>query len=246
MARVLITSYLLDYMLTASIQNHKRREKALKTIDLVDKNYAIEAKVHEAEIQYAASQAQIASVLAEFNLYKSRHTHRENVDKDVESHSESNEEIGSIESSEEEDDDSNSSDTDDGMEEDGPSLIRGGSDSRTLYAQDKFNLCREISVLECTSRPRVAIGVLPTEYSGLLPLTRDPSSSISTISTQQGVSSSHQGILCTSARTISEITMHYLHLGQLLYSTSSPSPQNHESSPRKSDVRYPSGRGAFP
>ena len=67
------------------------------------------------------------------------------------------------------------------MEEDGPSLIRGGSDSRTLYTQDKFNLCREISVLECTSRPKVAIGVLPTEYSGLLLLPQDPSSSISTI-----------------------------------------------------------------
>ena len=54
----------------ASIRNHKRREKALKNIDLVDKNYALEAKVHGAEKQYAASQAQIASVLAEFNLYK--------------------------------------------------------------------------------------------------------------------------------------------------------------------------------
>ena len=62
----------------ASIRNHKRRFFALKTINLVDKNYALEAKVHEAEKQYAASQAQIASVLAEFNLYKSRHTQRGN------------------------------------------------------------------------------------------------------------------------------------------------------------------------
>ena len=58
----------------ASIRHHKRRVKALKTIDLVDKNYALEAKVHESELQYAASQAQIAQVLVEFNLYKSRHT----------------------------------------------------------------------------------------------------------------------------------------------------------------------------
>ena len=230
----------------ASIQNHKRREKALKTIDLVDKNYALKAKVHEAEKQYAASQAQIASVLAEFNQYKSQYTHQENVDKDEEDHSESNEEIGSIESSEKEDDDSNSSDTADCMEEDGPSLIRGGSDSRTLYAQDKFNLCSEISVLERTSRPKEIIGVLPTECSGLLPLPQHPSSSISTLSTQQGFSNHHQGIPCTSASSISEITMHYLQPGQLNYSTSPPSPQNQESSPCKSDDRYQSGRGAFP
>ena len=75
----------------------------------------------------------------------------------MESHNKSNEEIGSIKSSEEEDDDSNSSDTDDGMEEDGPSLIRGGSDSRTLYTQDKFNLsgryqCWNVALgLECPS-----------------------------------------------------------------------------------------------
>jgi hypothetical protein len=230
----------------ASIRNHKLREKALKAIDLVDKNYALEAKVYEAEKQYAASQAQIASVLAEFNLYKSRHTkHRENIDKEEVSHSTSNEEIGSIELSEEEEDHSNSSDTDDGMEEDGPSLIRGGLDLRTLYAQDKFNLCRKRSVLEGTSRPRVPINVLPPEYSGKLPLTQAPSSSISTTSTQ-GVGSSHQGILCTSTSTISDITMHFLQPGQLHYSTSPPSPQNLESSPRKSDDRYPSGRGAFP
>jgi hypothetical protein len=215
----------------ASIRNHKRREKALKAIDLVDKNYALEAKVYEAEKQYAASQAQIASVLAEFNLYKSQHTkHRENIDKEEVSHSTSNEGVGSIELSEEEEDDSNSSDTDDGMEEDdGPSLIRGGSDLPTLYAQDKFNLCRRRSVMEGTS----------------LPLTRAPSSSISTTSTQD-VGSSHQGVLCTSASTISDITMHFLQPGQLYYSTSPPSPQNQESSPRKSDDRYPSGRGAFP
>ena len=215
----------------ASIRNHKRREKALKAIDLVDKNYALEAKVYEAEKQYAASQAQIASVLAEFNLYKSQHTkHRENIDKEEVSHSTSNEGVGSIELSEEEEDDSNSSDTDDGMEEDdGPSLIRGGSDLPTLYAQDKFNLCRRRSVMEGTS----------------LPLTRAPSSSISTTSTQ-GVGSSHQGVLCTSTSTTSDITVHFLQPGQLYYSTSPPSPQNQESSPRKSDDRYPSGRGAFP
>jgi hypothetical protein len=115
------------------------------------------------------------------------------------------------------------------MGEDGPSHIRGGSDSRILYAQDKFNLCRRRSVMEGTS----------------LPLTRAPSSSISTTSTQ-GVGSSHQGVLCTSTSTISDITMHFLQPGQLYYSTSPPSPQNQESSPRKSDDRYPSGRGAFP
>jgi len=230
----------------ASIRNHKRREKALKNIDLVEKNYALEAKVHEAEKQYAASQAQIASVLAEFNLYKSQNTkHRKNMDKEELSHNTSNEELGSIKSSDEEEDDSGSSSTDDSMGEDGPSLIQGGSDLRTLYAQDKFNLCREISVLEGASRPRVPISVLPTGYSGKLPPTRPPSSSISTISTQ-GFGSSHQGILCTSTSTISDITMHFLQPGQLHYSTSPPSPQNRESSPRKSDDRYPSGRGAFP
>ena len=131
------------------------------------------------------------------------------------------------------------------MGEIGPSLIRGGSDSRALYAQDKLKHYREISVLEGTSRPRSALNVLPIEYSGLLPLTRDLSSSISTISTQ-GVRSFHQGILCTSESTISEITMHYLQPGQLNYSTSPPSPQNQELSPRKNDDRYQSGRGAFP
>jgi hypothetical protein len=231
----------------ASIRNHKRREKALKTIDLVDKNYSLEAKVHEAEKQFAASQAQIASVLAEFNLYKSQHTkHRGNIDKDKVSHSTSNEEIDSIESSEEEEEHSDSSrDTDNGMEEDGPSLIRGGSDLRTLYAQDKFNLCREISVLEGSSRPRVPINILLPEHYGKLPLTIAPPSSLSTTSTQ-GFVSSHQGIPCTPTSTISDITMHFLQPGQLHYSTSPPSPQNQESSPRKSDDRYSSGRGAFP
>jgi hypothetical protein len=60
------------------------------------------------------------------------------------------------------------------MGEDVRSLIQGGSDLRTLYAQDKFNLCREISVLEGTTRPRVPINVLPPEYSGKLLLTRAP------------------------------------------------------------------------
>jgi|688.fasta_scaffold34306_4 hypothetical protein len=131
------------------------------------------------------------------------------------------------------------------MGEDVRSLIQGGSDLRTLYAQDKFNLCREISVLEGTTRPRVPINVLPPEYSGKLLLTRAPSSYISTTFTQD-VDSSHQGILCSSTSTISDITMHFLQPGQLHYSTSPPSPQNQESSPRKSDDRYPSGRGAFP
>jgi hypothetical protein len=42
----------------------------LKAIELVDKNYALKAKVLEAEAQYAESQAQIASVLAELERYK--------------------------------------------------------------------------------------------------------------------------------------------------------------------------------
>jgi hypothetical protein len=131
------------------------------------------------------------------------------------------------------------------MGEDGPSHIRGGSDSRILYAQDKFNLCREISVLEGSSRPRVPINILLPEHYGKLPLTIAPPSSLSTTSTQ-GFVSSHQGIPCTPTSTISDITMHFLQPGQLHYSTSPPSPQNQESSPRKSDDRYSSGRGAFP
>jgi hypothetical protein len=44
--------------------------KALKTIELVDKNYALEAKVLEAESQIAESQSQVALVLAELERYK--------------------------------------------------------------------------------------------------------------------------------------------------------------------------------
>jgi hypothetical protein len=54
----------------SSVRAHKRSAKALKAIELVDKNYALEAKVLEAEAQYAESQAQIASVLAELERYK--------------------------------------------------------------------------------------------------------------------------------------------------------------------------------
>ena len=54
----------------ASVRQHKRRAKALKAIELVDKNYALEAKVLEAESQIAESQAQVALVLAELERYK--------------------------------------------------------------------------------------------------------------------------------------------------------------------------------
>ena len=58
----------------SSVRAHKRRAKALKAIQLVDKNYALEAKVLDAEAQFAESQAQIASVLAELERYKQLHT----------------------------------------------------------------------------------------------------------------------------------------------------------------------------